>query len=256
MPPFEEGGNLADRGNGLQHHRPRAGWQPESAGGWSSRLGDQGSGYWIGLHSVRRGLSAHDREQPTQILEKVGEIWGTKTIEDFVSLGDSTPDRTLPRWLQWSMNWPRRAIRLRWEFAQAAADLVDFVLLVCANCIANTRLRARFRGLDRWCHREDDVGARAFLRRPGCRGAPDAGWARGGGASGGCPVAGQAAGGIGGLRTGREPAVEDGCGNPASLIHSHKMQPAHDERAGFTVQAGHGGGVGVTRRSASSSGAP
>ena len=26
----------------------------ESAGGWSSRLGDEGSGYWIGLHSVRR----------------------------------------------------------------------------------------------------------------------------------------------------------------------------------------------------------
>src|SRR5580698_8960897 len=27
----------------------------ESAGGWSSRLGDEGSGYWIGLHAVRRG---------------------------------------------------------------------------------------------------------------------------------------------------------------------------------------------------------
>ena len=42
----------------------------ESAGGWSSRLGDEGSGYWIGLHSVRRALHAYDREQPTQILEK------------------------------------------------------------------------------------------------------------------------------------------------------------------------------------------
>ena len=26
----------------------------ETAGGWSSRLGDEGSGYWIGLHAVRR----------------------------------------------------------------------------------------------------------------------------------------------------------------------------------------------------------
>ena len=28
----------------------------ESAGGWSSRLGDEGSGYWIGLHAMRRAL--------------------------------------------------------------------------------------------------------------------------------------------------------------------------------------------------------
>src|SRR5580692_1935943 len=63
----------------------------ESAGGYSSRLGDEGSGYWIGLHSVRRALHAYDREKPTQILEKVGEIWSTPTIEDLVNLGDSTP---------------------------------------------------------------------------------------------------------------------------------------------------------------------
>src|SRR5260221_9980508 len=49
----------------------------ESAGGWSSRLGDEGSGYWIGLHSVRRALTAYDREKPSNVLKKVGEIWGT-----------------------------------------------------------------------------------------------------------------------------------------------------------------------------------
>jgi len=63
----------------------------ECAGGWSSRLGDEGSGYWIGLHSVRHALNAHDREEPTQILARVGELWGTTTIEDLVNLGDSTP---------------------------------------------------------------------------------------------------------------------------------------------------------------------
>src|ERR1035441_510150 len=34
------------------------------AGGGSSHLGDEGSGYWIGLHSVRRALQAYDREEP------------------------------------------------------------------------------------------------------------------------------------------------------------------------------------------------
>ena len=63
----------------------------ESAGGYSSRLGDEGSGYWIGLNSVRRALHAFDREQPTHILDKVGEIWGTRSIDDLVNLGDSTP---------------------------------------------------------------------------------------------------------------------------------------------------------------------
>ncbi len=50
----------------------------ESAGGWSSRLGDEGSGYWIGLHAVRRALRAYDRDEPTRILETVGRIWGTR----------------------------------------------------------------------------------------------------------------------------------------------------------------------------------
>ena len=63
----------------------------ETAGGWSSRLGDEGSGYWIGLHAVRRALNAFDREQPTRVLETVGGMWGTKTIEELVNLGDGTP---------------------------------------------------------------------------------------------------------------------------------------------------------------------
>ena len=63
----------------------------ESAGGWSSRLGDEGSGYWIGLHAVRRALKAYDREEPTRILETVGRIWGTPAIDEIVNLGDSTP---------------------------------------------------------------------------------------------------------------------------------------------------------------------
>src|ERR1700722_14223187 len=49
----------------------------ECAGGWSSRLGDEGSGYWIGLHAIRRALKARDREEPTEVLNRVCEIWGT-----------------------------------------------------------------------------------------------------------------------------------------------------------------------------------
>jgi len=103
----------------------------ESAGGYSSRLGDEGSGYWIGLHCVRRALHALDREEPTRVLEKVGEIWGTNSLDDLVGLGDSTPGPDFAA-LAPAMNELAEAgdpVALG-VLNQAAADLVEFVLLV------------------------------------------------------------------------------------------------------------------------------
>jgi N-acetylglucosamine kinase-like BadF-type ATPase len=106
----------------------------ESAGGWSSRLGDEGSGYWIGLHAVRRALRAHDREEPSRILETVGAAWGTSTLEELVNLGDSTPG---PDFAALAPDISRLAeegdaVALD-VLRQAAADLVDSVLLVRAK---------------------------------------------------------------------------------------------------------------------------
>jgi glucosamine kinase len=103
----------------------------ESAGGWSSRLGDEGSGYWIGLHAVRRALRAYDHEEPTRILENVGTIWGTKTLEELVNLGDSTPGPDFaalaPAVSKLAEDGDVVALAV---LKQAADDLVDSVLLV------------------------------------------------------------------------------------------------------------------------------
>jgi glucosamine kinase len=103
----------------------------ECAGGYSSRLGDEGSGYWIGVNSVRRALHAFDRDEPIQILKKVGEIWDTSSLEDLVSLGDSTPGPDFaalaPAINELAEAGDSVAIGV---LKQAAADLVDFVLLV------------------------------------------------------------------------------------------------------------------------------
>ncbi|HET6169561.1 MAG TPA: BadF/BadG/BcrA/BcrD ATPase family protein, partial [Terracidiphilus sp.] len=103
----------------------------ESAGGWSSRLGDEGSGYWIGLHAVRRALRAYDHEEPTRILETVGGIWGTKTLEELVNLGDSTPGPDFaaiaPAVSKLAEEGDVVALKV---LSQAAEDLVDSVLLV------------------------------------------------------------------------------------------------------------------------------
>ncbi len=106
----------------------------ESAGGWSSRLGDEGSGYWIGLHAVRRGLHAYDREEPTRVLDVVGCAWGTATLEELVNLGDSTPGPDFaalaPDISRLAEEGDPVAIGV---LQQASADLVESVLLVRAK---------------------------------------------------------------------------------------------------------------------------
>jgi len=106
----------------------------ESAGGWSSRLGDEGSGYWIGLHAVRRALRAYDYEEPTRILETVGGIWGTKSLEELVNLGDSSPGPDFaalaPAVDKLAEDGDAVALEV---LKQAADDLVDSVLLVRAK---------------------------------------------------------------------------------------------------------------------------
>jgi N-acetylglucosamine kinase-like BadF-type ATPase len=103
----------------------------ECAGGWSSRLGDEGSGYWIGVNALRRALHAYDREQPTEILNRVAAIWGTSTMEDLINLGDSTPGPDFAALAPVIGELAEAGDPVAVEvLGQAAADLVDFVLLV------------------------------------------------------------------------------------------------------------------------------
>jgi len=83
---------------------------------------------------VRRALNAYDREEPTRILEAVGGIWGTKTIEELVNLGDSTPGPDFaalaPAINQLAEEGDVVALGV---LKQAATDLADSVLLVRAK---------------------------------------------------------------------------------------------------------------------------
>jgi N-acetylglucosamine kinase-like BadF-type ATPase len=108
----------------------------ESAGGWSSRLGDEGSGYWIGLHAIRRALHAHDREEPERVLETVGKIWGTPAIDALVNKGDGTPQPDFaalaPAIDRLAEEGDAVALGV---LRQAAVDLAGFVLLVRAKLL-------------------------------------------------------------------------------------------------------------------------
>ncbi|MGH9559857.1 MAG: N-acetylglucosamine kinase, partial [Terracidiphilus sp.] len=106
----------------------------ESAGGWSSRLGDEGSGYWIGVNSVRRALHALDRDGACGIIPAVMKIWGTKDMDEFINLGDGTPGpdyaALAPTINELAEAGDAVAVG---ALQQAASDLVNFVLLVRAK---------------------------------------------------------------------------------------------------------------------------
>jgi N-acetylglucosamine kinase-like BadF-type ATPase len=61
-------------------------------GGWGHLLGDEGSGYWLGVESIRAAL--HDRDgsgPPTALSEAVAEFFGAPSVEAVASLAYSKP---------------------------------------------------------------------------------------------------------------------------------------------------------------------
>jgi glucosamine kinase len=103
----------------------------ESAGGYSSTLGDEGSGYWIGLHGIRQALRAYDAGEPSMILKRVGAAWGTTTLEELVNHGNEVPgpDFSALAPIISTAAEEGDAVATR-VLLQAAADLADYILLV------------------------------------------------------------------------------------------------------------------------------
>jgi glucosamine kinase len=103
----------------------------ESAGGYSSTLGDEGSGYWIGLHGIRQALRAYDAGEPSVILKRVGAAWGTTTLEELVNHGNEVPgpDFSALAPIISTAAEEGDAVATR-VLLQAAADLADYILLV------------------------------------------------------------------------------------------------------------------------------
>jgi glucosamine kinase len=103
----------------------------ESVGGYSSTLGDEGSGYWIGLHGVREALKSNDAGEPGIILQRVGEVWGTATLEELVHHGNEVPGPDFSALAPViSLAAEDGDAVARKVLERAAADLAEFVLLV------------------------------------------------------------------------------------------------------------------------------
>jgi N-acetylglucosamine kinase-like BadF-type ATPase len=61
------------------------------AGGWGPALGDEGSGYWIGLEAIRLALRAQDRHMSSCILADIQRHWGLASLQDLVTMANREP---------------------------------------------------------------------------------------------------------------------------------------------------------------------
>ena len=103
----------------------------ESAGGYSSVLGDEGSGYWIGLHGIRQALHAYDRGEPSMILERVAAVWGTSSLEELVNIGNAIPGPDFSALAPLISTAAEESDAVAAAvLQQAAADLAESILLV------------------------------------------------------------------------------------------------------------------------------
>lgn len=62
-----------------------------SAGGWGPVLGDEGSGYWIGLEAMRAVLRARDQGDDRGAVEMLREMereWGARSLGEVVAMGN------------------------------------------------------------------------------------------------------------------------------------------------------------------------
>lgn len=61
------------------------------ASGFGPVLGDEGSGFWIGLEGIKAGLWAMDREVKTNLLTEIQAFWGLESVGDLLEKGNAQP---------------------------------------------------------------------------------------------------------------------------------------------------------------------
>ncbi len=62
-------------------------------GGWGMTLGDEGSGYYIGLNTLRYSIWAEDgRGQPSVLPQLIKEAWGLKELREIITRVAGNPD--------------------------------------------------------------------------------------------------------------------------------------------------------------------
>ena len=86
-----EAGVLAMAGTGSNVMGRTSQGEMLNVGGWGPALGDQASGHWIALQSLREAFRARDFGVPTRILERAIRHWSADSLEEVVDIANQTP---------------------------------------------------------------------------------------------------------------------------------------------------------------------
>ncbi len=63
-----------------------------TAGGWGPALADQGSGHFLGLEALRRGLLAIDQQRrPTRVLDLARDFWKLGSLAELIEFANANP---------------------------------------------------------------------------------------------------------------------------------------------------------------------
>jgi N-acetylglucosamine kinase-like BadF-type ATPase len=123
------------------------------AGGWGPVLGDEGSGYWIGLEATRAALRAHDLLAPTRggaggsdelregdcLLREIQRHWGLGSLAELVALANQRGDgaRAAPDFAELAPLVARCAEQgdavAAEVLGRAGGELAELVGLVCGK---------------------------------------------------------------------------------------------------------------------------
>jgi N-acetylglucosamine kinase-like BadF-type ATPase len=103
-------------------------------GGWGPILGDEGSGWWIGLEAVRSGFWAKDRGIETKLLAEVQSFWGLNSLGEVVERGNDRPGpdfaALVPLVVQCAEGGDEMA---RAVLERAGTDLAELITLVAVK---------------------------------------------------------------------------------------------------------------------------
>ncbi len=62
-----------------------------TAGGWGPALADQGSGHFLGLEGLRRGVLAIDQRRPTRLLDDALNFWKLGSLGELIEYANANP---------------------------------------------------------------------------------------------------------------------------------------------------------------------
>ena len=123
-----------------------------TAGGWGPVLGDEGSGYWIGIEAIRTALRAQDRHVKSCLLAEIQRHWELESLQELIAIANSQPAPDFSSLARVVAECAADGDALALSLLQRAGEeLAGFITLVhskmaAADCVEQTTIGVAYTG--------------------------------------------------------------------------------------------------------------